>query len=168
MTRRAKLGLAGLFAFEAIVAWFLLDLGATMDFVASFALGAAVLAVALLTGLQRWQLGALAIFAAYRAYDQTSSGTVPYGTWPTWLVAIGFGALAIWPRNRPKLGIAAVALARTWFILWYFPGLLREGGAWELVAANALGAAGAWLWLASEDPMAGAASLNDEPRVAPP
>lgn len=151
MISRQKWGLAGLLAFEAIVAAYLFGLGASLDFVVSYALGAIVLAVALFTRVQRWQFAALAVFAAYRAYVQTASGSVAWGTWPTWLVPIGFAALAIAPQKMPRLGIAAIALARTWFILWYFPGLLRAGGAWELVAANALGAAGAWLWASAAE-----------------
>ena len=158
---RARWGLAGLLAFEGIVAAYLFGIGASLDFSLSYALGALVLASALFLGPQRWQFATLAVLAGYRAWAQTSGGA-QLGVYPTWLVPIGFAWLAILPRTLPRIGIAAVALARTWFVVWYFP------ESTTLVVANVLGAAGAWLWLSAEEPMDGAASLNEDTRVAPP
>lgn len=141
---RQRWGLAGLLAFEAIVTAYLLGVGAGWDFVASYAVGILALGYAVWRGPARWAFGLLALAAAYRAFVQTAGGA-PLGVYPTWLVPLGFGWLAVAPRSAPKLAIAAVALARTWFIAWYF-----LGGASTLVVANVLGAAGAWLWAAGE------------------
>ena len=155
---RKQWGLAGLLAFEAIVASYLLGIQAAPGFIVSYALGAVVLGLALWRGPQRWHFALLALAAGYRAYAQTVGGA-PLGVYPTWLVPIGFAWLAVAPRAMPRWAIACVALARTWFIVWYFlPGNLT------LVVANVLGAAGAWVWLAAEEDAGGATA--DEARAA--
>lgn len=151
---RQQWGLAGLLAFEAIVTAYLLGVGAGLDFVASYALGILALGLALWRGPARWHFGLLALAAAYRAWAQTAGGAA-LGVWPTWLVPLGFGWLALAPRAAPRLAIASVALARTWFVAWYFlPGNMT------LVAANVLGATGAWLWLAAEEPVGPSAAAD--------
>lgn len=159
---RQKWGLAGLLAFEAIVTAYLLGVNngwpsATQPalFVISYALGAAILGLALWKGPARWHFALLAVAAAYRAFAQMDPGTHP-GVYPTWLVPLGFAWLALAPERMPRIAIALVALARTWFVAWYVPDLFFVGaGSWTLVVANVLGAAGAWLWLGSDEPAIG-------------
>lgn len=136
---RRKWGLAGLLAFEAVIASFLFANDGTWW---PYALGALTLAFALATGPTRWHFAALAFASAARAYLQTAGGA-QLGVYPTWLVPLGFAWLALAPDTMPRAAIAGIAVARTWFVLWYaLPGL------WIVVAANVLGAAGAWLWAA--------------------
>lgn len=157
---RQKLGLAGLLAFEAIIAAY--TFGANnIPFSAMYAIGAITLALAIWKGPTRWHWGVLTLVSGYRAYLQTAGGAA-LGVYPTWLVPLGFAWLAIAPRAMPKLAISSVAVARTWFVLWYF-----LAGAYVIVAANVVGAAGAWLWAASSETEASSATLNDEPRVGP-
>lgn len=141
---RQKWGLAGLLAFEAIIAAYTLG-SARIAFSAMYAIGAITLALALWRGPTRWHYAVLALVSGYRAYLQTAGGA-QLGVYPTWLVPIGFAWLAIAPNAMPRVAIAAVAVARTWFILWY---LLP--GAYIVVGANVLGAAGAWLWAAAAE-----------------
>ena len=158
---RQKWGLAGLLAFEAIIAAYTFGNG-TNVFSYMYAIGAVTLAFAIWRGPTRWHYGALALVSGYRAFMQTSAGA-PLGVYPTWLVPIGFAWLAIAPTAMPRFAIAAVALARTWFIVWYF-----LPGNTIVALANVVGAAGAWLWASSIAPESGSATMNDEPRVAPP
>lgn len=141
---RQKWGLFGLLAFEAIVAAYTLGRN-TLTFSAMYAIAAIVLGLAIVMGPKRWHFAILAVVSAYRAFLQTSGGA-QLGVYPTWLVPIGFAWLAVAPWSMPKLAIGAVALARTWFVLWYF-----LPGSYIIVAANIIGAAGAWLWLAADD-----------------
>lgn len=161
MISRQKLGLAGLLAFEAIIAAYTFG-NNNITFSLMYAIGAVTLALAIWRGPARLHFVVLALASGYRAYLQTAGGAA-LGVYPTWLVPIGFAYLAIWPTMMPKLGIASVAVSRTWFILWYW----MIGPLWVIVAANVLGAAGAWLWAAAEE-AEGSATLNDAPRIAPP
>ena len=150
MIPRSKLGLAGLLAFEAIIAAYTFGNG-NVPFSLMYAIGALTLGLAVWRGPARWHFVVLALASGYRAWLQTAGGAA-LGVYPTWLVPIGFAYLAIWPHAMPKLGIASVAVSRTWFILWYW----TIGPLWVIVAANVLGAAGAWIWAAAEEPTAGA------------
>lgn len=140
---RAQWGLAGLLAFEAIVAAYTFGNSLT-QFSLMYALGTIVLALAIWRGPERWHYAVLAAASLYRAYLQTASGA-PLGVYPTYLVPLGFAWLAIAPEAMPSFAIGSVALARTWFIVWYF-----LPGNTILVVANALGAAGAWLWASAQ------------------
>lgn len=136
---RQKWGLAGLLAFEAIIAAYTFG-GNNLAFSTMYAIGAVTLALAIWGGPTRWHYAVLAIASGYRAWLQTEGGAA-LGVYPTWLVPLGFAWLAFAPGASPRLAISSVAIARTWFILWY---LLP--GAYIIVAANVVGAAGAWLW----------------------
>lgn len=159
---RQKWSLGGLLAFEALIVAYLLGNGASVldPFPLMYAIGTVALASAVLWKPTRWLYGILALASLYRAYLQTAGGAEP-GVYPTYLVPLGFAWLAIAPRSMPRLAMASVAVARTWFILWY----VLQGGAGLIVVANVLGAAGAWLWVASEESAVDAAS-GDAPRAA--
>lgn len=156
---RQKWGLAGLLAFEAIIAAYTLG-RSNLQFSAMYAIGAVVLGLAMVMGPKRWHFAVLALVSGYRAYLQTAGGA-QLGVYPTWLVPIGFAWLAIAPTMMPRLAISTVAIARTWFIVWYF-----LPGAYIIVAANVVGAAGAWLWAAANEPPAAmSAEAVAEPRA---
>ena len=146
---RQKWGLAGLLAFEAIIAAYTFGGGANV-FSAMYAVGAITLALAIWKGPTRWHYLVLALASGYRAWLQTAGGAA-LGVYPTWLVPLGFAWLAVAPAAMPRFAIASVALARTWFVLWYF-----LPGAYVIVAANVVGAAGAWLWAAASEREVGA------------
>ena len=154
---RQKWGLAGLLAFEAIIA--ARTFGANnIPFSSMYAIGAITLAFAIWKGPMRVHYAILALASGYRAYLQTVGGAV-IGVYPTWLVPIGFAWLAAAPTIMPRFAIASVALARTWFILFYF-----LAGQYIIVAANVVGAAGAWLWAAASE--SDGAPAADEAAVA--
>lgn len=149
MLSRTRMGVAGLLGFEALLAAYALAIGAV-----EHAAMATVAAVALMFAyavherfgyVPRLALGALAVVTLARAWAQTARfGTYPMGVMPTFLVPLGFALLMI-PRAPPAVGVGLVAVARTWFVVWYFlqPSL-------PLALANVVGAAGAWLWCADE------------------
>lgn len=144
---RARWGLAGLLAFEAVLAAYTLAYAsyafAAMALVAAGALAWAWWAHARTGDVPRGALGVLAAVTLLRALAQTPlSGPFPLGVLPTYLVPLGF-ALLLWRRVPAAWGIGLVAVARSWFVAWYF---LRDVP--TLVLANAVGAVGAWLWLA--------------------
>lgn len=149
-------GLAGLLAFEAIIAAFTFGAG-SIEFSLMYAVGAVTLALAIWRGPTRWHYAVLAAASLYRAWLQTYHGFAPLGVYPTYLVPLGFAWLAIWPERMPRVGIAAVALARTWFVVFYL-----LGGSLIIVAANVLGAVGGWLWFAAQaDEPPAAGSIDD-------
>lgn len=139
---RARWGLAGLLAFEAIlVVYTFFSQYTVMALVAIAALGWAIVAHARTGRVPRVALGLLAVVTLWRAAAQTIlPGVYVPGVLVTYLVPLGF-ALLLWPRARPALGVGLVAAARTWFVLWYF---LASNP--TLALANLVGAAGAWLW----------------------
>lgn len=156
---RVRWGIAGLLAFEAIIAAYTLA-GAPL-FSAMYFVGVVALALAWWRGPQRWHFAALALASLVRAYLQTAGGAA-LGIYPTYLVPLGFAWLALAPRAMPGAALSAVALARTWFVLWY---LLQGNGL--VAAANVLGAAGAWLWASAQiSPEAGGEDAASAP--APP
>lgn len=157
---RVKLGLAGLLAFEILVAVYTWS-GTPTIFTWLYVVGAALLAYLLWRATKGETpaspiLAVLAVDALVRAYMQTRNPGYPLGVLPTYLVPAGFAALAFAMRRgavngeRVALaGVVLVALARSWFVYWYF-----QAGAGLLVLANILGAIGAWTWataLASND-----------------
>jgi hypothetical protein len=136
-------GIAGLLAFEAIIA--ARTFGASsLTFSLMYAIGAIALAFALFLPGARWPFGVVAAVSLYRAYLQTVGGQTPLGVYPTYLVPLGFAWFALLPRTMPAAAIACIAVARTWFVVWY-----ALPGNWIVVAANVVGAAGAWVWAAS-------------------
>lgn len=152
---RQKWGLAGLLAFEAIIASYLFANSGLRPITIMYAVGAVTLALAVWKGPTRWHFGVLALVSAWRAYLQTSVGAA-LGVYPTWLVPIGFAWLAVAPAIMPRFAIASVALARTWFILFYF-----LAGQYVIVVANILGAAGAWLWASADGDAVAPSSADD-------
>lgn len=146
-------GLAGLLGFEGILAAYTFANGATAYVLMALAAGA--LLVWALWRLAQGEapsapvLWLLAAVMAVRAAWQTSA-TMPPGLAVTWLVPVGFALLAVAAVRAPSprlalAGIALVALARAWFVLWYF-GL----GNATLALANLVAAVGAVAWAAAE------------------
>ena len=150
---RLRLGLAGLLGFEGILLAFVYARGA-LDFAAIPVVALVILAFVMSRALRGeapsvWALAALAVVTLARAYWQTRSGNFPNGVLPTYLVPIGFALLAVAARKPDAtrlalVGIALVAIARTWFIAWYF---LASNP--TLAVANLVAAAGAWVWATS-------------------
>lgn len=160
---RAAWGMAGLLGFELILVAYALGFDA-VDFALVALAGAALLAVAVwraargLAPLAGVFVGLAAVMLA-RGIMQSTSG-VSLTLAPTYLLPLGFALLAVSVGRRDRrlalAGIVLVALARSWFFAWY---LLGENA--TLLAANALGAAGAWLWATAR------AGPEPETRAAP-
>lgn len=147
---RVKWGIAGLLAFEAIIVY--VTWGGSPFFTAMYLVGAVLLGWLLVRAAQGENptfpvLLVIALAALVRAILQTRNPAFPIGVLPTYLVPVGFAMMALAARSLSAnarvalVGIVLVALARSWFVVWYF-----QRGATLVAFANLLGAAGAWAW----------------------
>ena len=145
---RARWGLLLLAAFDLVVAWVTFGFGAT-DIMLLSLLSAGLLVVAALQASQRTNVAALALVGValatlLRAVPQYG-GSLDVGDVARFAVPIGFVLAVAQARFGPPwlalAGVVAVALARSYFVIFYV-----GVGATTLVVGNALGAVGAWLW----------------------
>lgn len=145
---RARWGLLGLLVFEAILLAFTAGSG-SYTYAVTAAVGVVALAYASraqrLTGeIPRVAIIVVALSTFARALLQTAFVGWPVPNMVSYLVPLGF-ALLLLPQPKPAAAVALIALARSWFIVWYF-----LGGSTVLVIANLVGAAAAWYWWSGE------------------